>query len=396
MSILISLLIAFLNTLLNHTMLTRRKSVRYCAAAFTLNSVVVYVALFFIKQAVTDIDLFKYIFCWMMFLYIAYIHNVFKESLSKKLFVMFSTWVISAIIYHIAILMAAVWMDSGNLIDGINLIRIILQIILLWVLAKPQFRENYRRLLSLVQDSTINLMSVYMIIAFLLLLNNMNNVAIELRNFSNIYNVILFYIFIILGYIVVFTGISSSSKMVLLQQSVEMAEKKSEIHFKMANMDSLTGIASRFSILNKITETITDCSRYPQKFAVLMLDVDKFKFINDTYGHKTGDEVLKYLAAQISGCLRESDSIGRVGGDEFILLMKHIHSKEDVEVMVHRIFEVFKAPFIYNKEKIQINISVGICVFPDDAENLDSLINQADQAMYCAKKISGSSYCFQD
>lgn len=395
MDLLISLLIALLNTLLNHTMLTRKKSVHYCVAAFTLISVIVYGALFIIKQFVTDIDLFKYIFCWMMFLYIVYIHNVFKETLSKKIFVMFSTWVISAIIYHISILLVALWIHTERPLDGINAIRIILQVVLLLFLAKPKFRENYRRLLSMVQDKVINLMSIYMIIAFLLLLNNMNNVAIELRNFASLYDLLLFYIFIILGYIIVFTGISSSSKMVGLQQSVEMAEKKSELHFKMANIDALTGIASRFSILNKITEAISDFSRCPEKFAVLMLDVDKFKLINDTYGHNTGDEVLKFLSAKIGGCLRDSDVIGRVGGDEFIILMKHIRSEEDVEAMIHRIFEAFMTPFVYNDIEILIHISIGICIFPDDAQNLDSLINQADQAMYHAKKTVGSSYSFQ-
>lgn len=394
MALIIAMLIALLNTLLNHTMLTRKKSVIFCTIAFIINSVIVIVALLGIKQLVTDVNTLKYIFCFIMFLYIAYINLVFQESLSKKLFVMFSTWVISAIIYSISILLAKLFFDFGSVTYYIFGFRILFQLILLWFLAKPWFRENYKRILLLVQDNTVNLMSIYMIIAFLLLLNNVTNVGINLRNFGTLYDLLLFFIFIILGYVIVFTGISSSSKMVLLQQTVEMAEKKAELHFKMANIDSLTGVASRFNILNKITETIIEHGRYSEKLAVLMLDIDKFKLVNDNYGHVVGDEVLKFLAKKISGSLRESDSIGRFGGDEFVILIKHIHGEKDIEMLINRIFESLKTPLVFNEHEILVNISIGISTYPECSENLDSLINQADGAMYEAKKIEGCSYCF--
>lgn len=394
MSLIIAMLIALLNTLLNHTMLTKKKSVIFCLVAFVINSVVVIVAIIGIKQLVTDIDIAKYIFCFVMFLYIAYIHMVFQETLSKKLFVMFSTWVISAIIYHVSILLANLFLDFGSITNLIYGFRILFQVILLWFLAKPWFRENYRRILLLVQDNTINLMSIYMIIAFLLLLNNMTNVGVNLRNFATLYDLLLFFVFIILGYVIVFTGISSSSKMVLLQQTVEMAEKKSELNFKMANIDSLTGVASRLNILNKITEAIIDHGKYSEKFAVLVLDIDKFKFVNDNYGHVAGDGVLKFLAEKINGCLTESDSIGRFGGDEFVILIRHIHAEADIETTIYKIFEELETPLVFNQQEIQINISIGISICPDYSQNLDSLINQADCAMYEAKKTEGSSYYF--
>jgi len=394
MGLITAILIALLNTLLNHTMLTRKKSVIFCLVAFLINSVIVMAAVFVIKQLITDIAILKYIFCFIMFLYIAYIHLVFEETLSKKLFVMFSTWVISAIIYYISILIAKLFLDFGSVTNFIYGFRILFQVILLWFLTKPWFRENYRRILFLVQDNTINMMSIYMIIAFLLLLNNMTFIDINLRNFATLYDLLLFFVFIILGYVIVFTGISSSSKMVLLQQNVEMAEKKSQLHFNMANIDSLTGVASRLNILNKITEAIVDHDRYSQKLAVLMLDIDKFKFVNDNYGHMAGDEVLKFLTDKINVCLRESDTIGRVGGDEFVILIRHIHAEADISTMICRIFEVLKTPLIFNQHEIQINISVGVSIFPDYSQNLDSLINQADRAMYEAKRTEGSSYCF--
>lgn len=106
MGLIIAMLIALLNTLLNHTMLTRKKSVIFCLAAFVINSIIIMAAIIGVKQFITDIDIFKYIFCFIMFFYIVYIHLVFKETLPKKLFVMFSTWVISAIIYYISILLS--------------------------------------------------------------------------------------------------------------------------------------------------------------------------------------------------------------------------------------------------------------------------------------------------
>ena len=123
-------------------------------------------------------------------------------------------------------------------------------------------------------------------------------------------------------------------------------------------------------------------------------DIDKFKLINDNYGHTVGDEVLKYLSCKISEALRESDSIGRVGGDEFVIFLKLIHDERDLESLMDRIFEALKQPLIIDKNEIKIDVSVGISVFPDHSSDLDSLINQADRAMYEAKKIVGCSYAF--
>jgi diguanylate cyclase (GGDEF)-like protein len=352
------------------------------------------VSLIVLQHLIPNLTIFKYGFYLIMFLYIGYIHLVFKESFSKKLFVMFSTWVISAMIFIISIAVAKLFFNYEFLLYFEYGIIFLLQGILLLFLARPSFRENYKRILLLVQDNTINLMSVYMIIAFLLLVNNTITMDINIRNLEMVYDLVLLFVFIILGYVIVFTGISSSSKNVLLQQNVEIAEKRSEIYFKIANFDMLTGADSRLNILNKITEAIVDHDINLQKFAILMIDVDKFKFVNDKFGHMAGDEVLKYLVQKINGCLRESDSIGRVGGDEFLILLRHIYTEADIEAMIGRIFESVKIPIVFNKQVIQNNLSIGVSIFPDCSQNLDRLIEQSDRAMYEAKKIEGSSYCF--
>ena len=396
MGLLFGIIIALLNTLVNHTMLTRKKSVVFCIVTFIINSAIVVGVLIVLQNLINDDTIFKYAFYMIMFLYIGYIHLIFKESFSKKLFVMFSTWVISAMIFIISIAVAKMFFDNEFLIYYEYGIMFLLQIILLLFLDRPWFRNNYRRILLLVQDNTINLMSIYMIIAFLLLVNNTTVMDINVVNLATVYELLLLFVFVILGYVIVFTGISSSSKNVLLQQSVEIAEKKSEINFKIANFDVLTGAASRLNILNKITDAIIEYEENSQRFAVLMIDVDKFKFVNDNYGHMAGDEVLKYLTQKINGCLRESDSIGRVGGDEFIILLRPIYIEEDIEKMIGTILNALKIPLIFNQHEIQNNLSIGISIFPDCSQNLDGLIAEADRAMYEAKKIVGSSYCFFD
>ena len=162
----------------------------------------------------------------------------------------------------------------------------------------------------------------------------------------------------------------------------------------MANVDSLTGVDSRLNILSKIESAIAEHEVNSQKLAVLMFDVDKFKLINDNHGHTAGDEVLKFLSERIRGCLRESDSIGRVGGDEFIILIRNINTEAYIEKLIYRIFEVLRAPLDFKGQQINVNISVGISILHDYAQNADSLINQADFAMYEAKKESGCSHYF--
>ena len=396
MGLLFGIIIAFLNTLVNHTMLIRKKSIAFCIVAFIINSAIVAGTLIILHNFINNNTTFKYASYMVMFLYIGYIHLIFKESFPKKLFVMFSTWVISAMIFIISIALAKLFFDNESLIYYEYGIMFSLQVILLLFLDRPWFRDNYRRILLLVQDNTINLMSIYMITAFLLLVNNTTVMDINVVNLATVYELSMLFVFVILGYVIVFTGISSSSKNVLLQQSVEMAEKRSEINFKIANFDVLTGAASRLNILNKITDAIIDHEENSYRFAVLMIDVDKFKFVNDNYGHMAGDEVLKYLTQKINGCLRESDSIGRVGGDEFIILLRPIYIEADIEKMICRIFDALKIPLIFNQHEIQNNLSIGISIFPDCSQSLDGLIAEADRAMYEAKKIVGSSYRFFD
>jgi len=394
MAIYLPFLIGLFNILLNHTVLTKKRSVVYCVISFIINTAILMFVAYVAKQSINNLTLNKYVFNFIAALYFGYIYLVFEESFSKKLFVMFSTWVASNIIMVISIALTNLYFDNAYTIYYQYGIRYILQGALLLLLFQPRFREHNRKTLFIVQDSTMNLMSVYMIIAFLLLINNTTAGAITLRNFTTIYDFMLFVVFIILGFVVVFSSILTSYRVAMLQLGLELAEKKSEENFKIANYDLLTGVATRLSIFNKLSDAISEYGRCSRKFAVLMLDVDKFKSINDNYGHRTGDEALKHITQKIKQSLRESDMVGRVGGDEFVILQRDIDSDEDVLALINRLFDSLKSNLFFEQYEIHISLSVGISLFHDYSQGLDVLLDQADCAMYDAKKSDGNSYCF--
>jgi diguanylate cyclase (GGDEF)-like protein len=210
-----------------------------------------------------------------------------------------------------------------------------------------------------------------MFIALLLLINSFlwNNRV--MRNADSIAEIFLLIIFILLGYFIVFFGINSSSKNALLKQNMSTLKKQSDIYFNLANYDDLTGVASRQNIINQISKTLNNCEYTNKKCMIFMFDIDKFKAINDRYGHIIGDEALKYVSNKVKICLREDDLIGRFGGDEFIIFLKNTHNKGDAESLIKRIVNNLKQPLIVNGELIYIDISIGVSIFPTDSRFAD-------------------------
>jgi|GEM_PF-3621093 len=161
----------------------------------------------------------------------------------------------------------------------------------------------------------------------------------------------------------------------------------------LAKYDPLTNIPNRANIISQLDDAIKEAEFDQENLAFLIFDLDKFKMINDTFGHPTGDKVLQYVASTVQGLLRPYDSVGRFGGDEFVIILRKIKGHRDVLSVVNRIFDVFKSPTILEDNHIQISISIGICLL-SEAKNRDSLIYQADTAMYEAKKTLGCSSAF--
>ena len=164
---------------------------------------------------------------------------------------------------------------------------------------------------------------------------------------------------------------------------------------QMAHFDELTGLPNRALFLDRLKQAVVMARRDKKKFALLYLDLDGFKRINDTYGHETGDKVLKTVAARLSACVRISDTIGRLGGDEFTVILSTISHYDDAGHVAEKILlsltRVFK---LSASESAKLGVSIGISVFPDNAEDGNQLLTTADDAMYEVKRNGKNGYFF--
>ena len=164
---------------------------------------------------------------------------------------------------------------------------------------------------------------------------------------------------------------------------------------RMAHHDSLTGLPNRSLFNDRLDQTISLAKRDLRQFALLYLDLDKFKPVNDTLGHTAGDELLQAVATRIRQQVRESDTVARIGGDEFTVILPDISRREEAETVAQKIRAALAAPFQLGSRKqgVDIGISIGIAVYPADARDADALVKAADAAMYRAK-LAGSSIRF--
>ncbi|MDQ7048177.1 MAG: sensor domain-containing diguanylate cyclase [Enterobacterales bacterium] len=150
--------------------------------------------------------------------------------------------------------------------------------------------------------------------------------------------------------------------------------------------DELTGLPNRRLLYNNLNNAIERAKRFNNSIAVFFIDVNKFKPVNDTFGHKVGDILLKKSAQRMLQCLRSSDTLARLGGDEFLLLLDPTGSPLEVEAINKRLIHAMAKPFVIQKHQINIGISVGISHYPQDGDKAETLIQVADERMYQHKK----------
>ncbi len=168
--------------------------------------------------------------------------------------------------------------------------------------------------------------------------------------------------------------------------SLALQRKKMEdIIHQLAYYDALTGLPNRVLFHDHFVLALAAAKRYPQKVAVMVADIDNFKMVNDTLGHDAGDIVLKGLGGRIVNTLRKTDTVSRMGGDEFTLLVPEINETSDALKVASKISETVKEPFLINSSEVRITISIGIALYPDDSEDIETLVKYADTAMYQAK-----------
>ena len=162
----------------------------------------------------------------------------------------------------------------------------------------------------------------------------------------------------------------------------------------LANFDVLTGIPNRANFVMHLENEIKNSTRNETVFAVMLFDIDKFKYINDHYGHEAGDKVLCHVAKAAQGELGPSDRIARLGGDEFVVLQTGIKTEEDIITLVKKIQLAVNEEIIYKEKHLRVEISVGISLFPEDAVEANVLLHCADKAMYKVKQNGGGAYSF--
>jgi len=153
----------------------------------------------------------------------------------------------------------------------------------------------------------------------------------------------------------------------------------------MATHDALTGLPNRRLFNDRLNLEMAHARRNRQKLAVMLLDLDYFKDVNDTLGHNVGDQLLQAVGNRLIGLLRKGDTVARMGGDEFMLICPEIAWGEDTAQVAHKILEAIREPFEFDGHEIRTTTSIGIALYPDDGEDVDTLMKNADIAMYRAK-----------
>ncbi len=156
--------------------------------------------------------------------------------------------------------------------------------------------------------------------------------------------------------------------------------------------DPLTGLPNRLLFSDRLRVAMVHANRYRRKLAVLFLDMDRFKVINDSLGHPIGDELLRRIAERVGGCLRQEDTIARLGGDEFTVLLSGIGKEEDAATIANKILEAVRLPFFIEHRELFITTSIGVTLYPDDGADPETLVRNADISMYRAKEKGRDNY----
>lgn len=178
---------------------------------------------------------------------------------------------------------------------------------------------------------------------------------------------------------------------VIIRDVTERQQAEEKIRYQ-ALHDLLTGLPNRMLFNERLSISLASASQLGGMLAVCFLDLDRFKTINDTLGHKAGDRLLQCVAQRLAGCLREGDTVARWGGDEFIVLLSHINCKDDAAKIAQRILAAFKPSFDLDGHQLHISSSIGISVSPYDGEEGETLIKNADAALYRAKQQGRNNY----
>ena len=158
--------------------------------------------------------------------------------------------------------------------------------------------------------------------------------------------------------------------------------------------DPLTDLPNRSLLMERLERQIALGDREQRSMAVLFLDLDRFKFVNDNFGHDIGDDLLKSVAQKLQALVRHSDTVARLGGDEFVIKLNNPANGEEVAHIAERIVTVINEPMVFGGKTVQVGTSIGIALYPTDGETPAELIRNADTALYAAKSSGKNTYRF--
>ncbi|MGH1430045.1 MAG: EAL domain-containing protein [Neptuniibacter sp.] len=180
---------------------------------------------------------------------------------------------------------------------------------------------------------------------------------------------------------------------VLGKADEQVTRNQAQLHH-MAHHDELTGLPNRKSFYETLDRAIRRSKRHRKSLAVLFIDLDNFKDVNDMLGHDTGDEVLRYVAKRLGPLMRKTDTLARNSGDEFVVLLDGVKDEHDCSAIAQKISDEFSAPLHLNTQAVEVTASIGITTFPKDGKSCDELMVNADSAMYLAKEMGKNSFYF--
>lgn len=166
--------------------------------------------------------------------------------------------------------------------------------------------------------------------------------------------------------------------------------------FYLAHYDSLSKLPNRLAFHDRLKQAIFQAKRNGKMVAVMFLDLDGFKEVNDSLGHNAGDEVIRQVAGRLGSVMREADTISRFGGDEFTVLLTDVTSKSDIGIVAQKIIESISEPMVIDSEETSVTGSVGISLYPQHSDDVDTLIRLADMTMYAAKELGKNRYLVYD
>lgn len=193
---------------------------------------------------------------------------------------------------------------------------------------------------------------------------------------------------------ITFDGNGKAIRMIgTVQDVTEFRHAQERLNY-LAHYDTLTGLPNRVLLYDRLNQDMIEADRHEHLVAMMFLDLDRFKIINDTLGHETGDALLKEVAERLKTCVRAGDTISRLGGDEFTVVLANVAHVDDVAHVAQKIIDSFVPPFNIAGRELFISTSIGITLYPFDDNNLESLLRNADAAMYHAKEMGRNTFQF--